>query len=174
MSSPVRASVPLDPPPSDPTTPIAPYSLSPMQGGMLFQYLLSDGAERAGYDVEQIRIELNETLEAALLSRAFSHVARRHPILSTAFRWEGVERPEQRPFADVTVPVETIDWQRAGEELSTVRDEFLARDRRRSFDLRRAPLMRVTLCSLGSGRSELFWTFHHILLDGRSFATVLT
>jgi amino acid adenylation domain-containing protein len=154
----------------------AAYALSPMQGGMLFQNLLSEGtAERSGYDIEQIHVLLNEPLDAVVLARAFSHVARRHPVLSTSFRWEGVERPEQRPAEDVTVAVDTVDWRRASEsDLPALRSDFLARDRKRSFDLRRAPLMRATLCTLADAeRCELFWTFHHILLDGRSFATVL-
>jgi amino acid adenylation domain-containing protein len=166
--------------PTDPKTRLraasGAYGLSPMQGGMLFQYLLSDGAaERGGYDVEQIHVQLNETLEPGLLAQAWTHVASRHPILSTSFRWENVERPEQQPIGDVTVPLEVLDWRSASEaELPKLRAEFLARDRKRSFDLRQAPLLRVSLCSLADGqRSEMFWTFHHILLDGRSFAAVL-
>jgi amino acid adenylation domain-containing protein len=151
------------------------YALSPMQGGMLFQNLLSDGAEHSGYDIEQIHVLLDEALDPLVLARAFTHVARRHPILSTSFRWEGVERPEQQPFADVSVTVDTLDWRRASEaELAELRSGFLARDRQRGFDLRRAPLLRATLCSVRDpARCELFWTFHHILLDGRSFANVL-
>jgi amino acid adenylation domain-containing protein len=146
-----------------------------MQGGMLFQYVLSEGAaERGGYDIEQLHIRLQERLDAASLARAFTFVARRHPILSTAFRWEGVDRPEQFALRDVSVPVETLDWSHAGEaELPELRADFLQRDRTRGFDLRSAPLLRATLCLRAGEGSELFWTFHHILLDGRSFATVL-
>ena len=177
MSSPVRgADFSLHATSHDAAARSSAYALSPMQGGMLFQNLLSEGtAERSGYDIGQIHVLLNEALDAAVLARAFTHVARRHAILSTSFRWEGVERPEQRPAEDVTVAVDSVDWRRASEsELPALRSDFLARDRVRSFDLRRAPLMRATVCTLANAeRCELFWTFHHILLDGRSFATVL-
>jgi amino acid adenylation domain-containing protein len=149
------------------------YGLSPMQSGMLFQYVLGGGAH-AGYDVEQLHIAAKETFDPALMERAWTHVARRHPVLSTAFRWEDVTEPLQTPQRDVTVPVEVEDWSDAGdEERRRRRDAFLLRDRRRGFDLSRAPLMRVTLIRTGHDHSELVWTFHHILLDGRSFAPVL-
>lgn len=152
-----------------------PQPLSPMQAGMLFTYLLSEGAaERGGFDIEQLHIKLSETLDAKTLARAFTFVARRHPILSTGFIWEGVEAPQQAAVDGVSVTVETLDWQGAAEEeLPGLRAEFLARDRKRSFDLRRPPLMRATLCLRNTRECELFWTFHHILLDGRSFAQVL-
>ena len=152
------------------------YALSPMQGGMLFQHLLSDAAsDHGGYDVEQIQIEIDEDIEPVLLGDAFSAIVRRHPVLATGFRWEGVERPEQRPFPDLHVPVEIQDFSAASDAgLPQLRADFLRRDRLRSFDLRKPPLMRVTCMKLAaSGRSELVWTFHHILLDGRSFASVL-
>ena len=152
-----------------------PHALSPMQAGMLFQYVLSEGvSDRGGYDIEQLHIRLEEALDARALGRAFSLVARRHPILSVAFRWEGVEAAQQLPQPDVTVPVELLDWSAADtSELPGLRSDFLSKDRMRGFDLRRAPLMRATLCMRGPKEAELFWTFHHILLDGRSFAHVL-
>ena len=75
-------------------------TLSPMQAGMLFQYVLSEGvSDRGGYDIEQLHIRLQEALDGRALSRAFSFVARRHPILSVAFSWEGVEAPQQELLA---------------------------------------------------------------------------
>jgi amino acid adenylation domain-containing protein len=170
----LTVSPPVDPrlafPPSD-----VPHALSPMQSGMLFQYLLSEGvSDRGGFDIEQLHITFQEALDARVLERAFSFVARRHPILSTSFRWEKVEQPQQAPRAEVNVPVEVLDWRDAeAADLPAMRAEFLARDRTRGFDLRSAPLLRATLLQRGPKACEVVWTFHHILLDGRSFANVL-
>jgi amino acid adenylation domain-containing protein len=152
-----------------------PHALSPMQAGMLFQYLLSEGvSDRGGYDIEQLHIHVPEALDPKPLGRAFSFVARRHPILSAALRWEGLDQPVQAPQPDVTVPVEVLDWRKAQPgQLAGMRAEFLKKDRQRGFDLRRAPLLRATICQRGPKEAELFWTFHHILMDGRSFAQVL-
>ena len=142
---------------------------------MLYQELLSDGVpERGGYDIEQVVIRLEEELEIEAFSDAWTFVARRHPVLSTRFRWRGVVRPEQEPQAGVVVPVSCGDWSAATEpQQFRLREEFLAHDRQLGFDLTSAPLLRITLFALGNGRWDLLWTFHHILLDGRSFARVL-
>jgi amino acid adenylation domain-containing protein len=153
----------------------ASYGLSPMQNGMLFEALLhGQRGEAAGYNIEQLHMVFAEALDAELLGRAFTSVARRHPVLSSAFRWEGIARPIQEVHADVVVPVERHALDAASEP---VRDEalrqFLARDRARGFDLRAAPLMRVSVLGASPERTDVVWTFHHILLDGRSFPIVL-
>ena len=51
--------------------------------------------------------------------------------------------------------------------------DFLSADRRRGFDLTRAPLFRLTLLRYGGAEWHLIWTFHHTVLEGRSYALVL-
>ena len=150
------------------------YGLSPMQSGMLFQSLLSEGsADRSGYDIEQIHVTLSETLRREPFERAWTWVARRHPALSASFHWEGLATAAERFEADVRVPVAFVDWSKVSDgELDAKRREFFQRDRQRGFDLRLAPAMRVTVFERG-GRSEFVWTVHHIVIDGRSFAPVL-
>ncbi|HKP55413.1 MAG TPA: amino acid adenylation domain-containing protein [Polyangiales bacterium] len=151
------------------------YGLSPMQSGMLFQSLLAEGsAERSGYDVEQLHVVLPETLQREPFERAWTLFVRRHPALSASFRWEGLPAAEQRPIGDVRIPVVFVDWSGVSEaQREAQRREFFERDRRLGFDLRQAPLMRVHVFELGPQQTELVWTVHHILLDGRSFAPAL-
>lgn len=145
------------------------YPLSPMQAGMLYESLLyadAAGTTAGGFNVEQIHVELESALDAKRLARAFNHVALRHPVLRAGFAWEGQSvrmriAPNVEVPVTVTPPSEALDW-----------EEFLATDRQRGFDLRRPPLMRATLVPRGAA-THLVWTFHHILLDGRSFAQVL-
>ncbi|HXM91492.1 MAG TPA: condensation domain-containing protein [Candidatus Dormibacteraeota bacterium] len=51
--------------------------------------------------------------------------------------------------------------------------EFLQADRVRSFDLSEAPMLRQTLFQWGEESFSLVWTFHHALLDGRSYPVLL-
>ena len=51
--------------------------------------------------------------------------------------------------------------------------DLLVADRRRGFDMARAPLLRLTLVRYGETKNRLIWTFHHAVLDGRSFAPLL-
>ena len=152
-----------------------PYPLSPMQAGMLYQALLDDPAEPShGYDIEQMHVVLQETLDAEQFCRAFTLIVQRHPILSSAFCWDSVDRPTQRPCPVDAVPLTVEDWSTATQsERATEFDAFLARDRARGIDLRVAPLMRLFVLKMGD-HDEVLWTFHHILLDGRSFPIVLT
>jgi amino acid adenylation domain-containing protein len=144
-----------------------------MQAGMLFQAILGQSSIAGGYDVEQMHIMLDEEIDASVLGQAFTRVAERHPILSTSFLWEQGE-PQQQVESGFTVPLDVRDWRGLGEdERNRRRQEFMVRDRARGFYMRVAPLMRVTVFRCDGGRTEAVWTFHHILLDGRSFAPVL-
>jgi amino acid adenylation domain-containing protein len=148
------------------------YPLSPMQSGMLYQSLLADGtAERAGYDLEQVHVLLREQLDPAVFASAWNEVARRHEVLSCCIQWMGVERPVQVPRHNVSVPFELLDWRAS--DLARQRRAYLASDRNRGFDLTCAPLMRVMVALTSDGRSELVWSFHHILMDGRSYPRIL-
>ena len=49
----------------------------------------------------------------------------------------------------------------------------MADDRATGFDLSDAPLMRLTIIACGASHYEVLWTFHHAILDGRSFPILL-
>jgi hypothetical protein len=51
--------------------------------------------------------------------------------------------------------------------------DLLLEERRRGFDLKVPPLMRVALIRLANKRWRVLWTYHHIILDGWSEALVL-
>lgn len=141
---------------------------------MLYQSMLGGESTSGGHDIEQMHLLLAEEIDVAAFARAWTHVARRHGVLSTAFRWDVGEQPSQRVIAGVVVPVDSEDWSALGEgERDRRRVAFLASDRARGFNLRVAPLMRVRVFPLGEGRTEVVWTVHHILVDGRSMVPVL-
>jgi len=154
---------------------ITAYRLSPMQSGMLFQSLLdSPDSPSAGFDIEQMHMVFEERFEQEALARAWSRVVLRHPILASSFRWEGVPEPQQVVNVGVSVTVDFESWEGLDELQRSKRlQEFLLRDRRRAFDMRRAPLMRVQVFAVNETRTELVWTFHHILLDGRSLTPLM-
>ncbi|HEV8548981.1 MAG TPA: condensation domain-containing protein, partial [Polyangiaceae bacterium] len=160
-----------DPPPA----PSPSYGLSPLQEGMLFEVLLRDPAGKtAGFDIEQLEVELGADIEPALLQRAFTLVVNRHAALASRFHWSEGAAPVQSVAASVEVPVEVEDFGALEPAaVAATAGAFLARDRARGFRLGEAPLHRVTvLRALGRARAFV-WTFHHIVLDGHSFAPVL-
>ena len=133
---------------------------------MLFHALWEKGS---GVDIQQIIIDLNEALHLDKFKRAWSRIVARHSVLRTSFRWEGVEQPQQQVHAKVEMPWVEQDWHAFGYEEQEKRyTDFLTEDRRRGFDLARAPLFRFALLRRGEAENRLLWTYHHILLDAES------
>ncbi|MFQ5678530.1 MAG: amino acid adenylation domain-containing protein [Gemmatimonadota bacterium] len=147
------------------------YPLTPLQQGMLYQWL---AAPRSGVDVEQIVCTLREAVDVEALRRGWEGVARRHAVFRTSFAWRGLDEPVQRVHARIELPFAVRDWR----DLDSDRREdrfrsFLCSDRTRGFDLGKAPCVRLALFRFGEAEYRLVWSFHHILLDGRSFPRVL-
>ncbi|MCP5155944.1 MAG: amino acid adenylation domain-containing protein [Ectothiorhodospiraceae bacterium] len=146
------------------------YGLSPLQHGMLMHALQAPGS---GLYFEQIRVSLEGDLDTATLCRAWQHVVDHHDILRTAFVWEDLDHPVQVLHEQVELPVLEEDWRDTPATALAARlRDFLERDRRRGFELERAPLVRLALLRTGDDRVELVLSFHHILLDGWSLGLV--
>ena len=148
------------------------YSLTPLQQGMLFNNLRG---EEMGVDVEQIVCSLEERLDIETFKASWKRCVDCHPILRTSLQWERHAEPVQRVHPSVDLPYEiNTDLRKLSEAEAQRRLEaFLENDRRRGFDLKEAPLMRVTIFPLEEADYRIVWTFSHILLDGRSFTTIL-
>jgi natural product biosynthesis luciferase-like monooxygenase protein len=142
-----------------------------MQDGMLVNHLF---AQESGVDVEQIIVSLQSQLNIQALRQAWERVAARHSALRTRFLWEGLPQPLQQVEESIEVPLSCEDLRRSrpAEQESRL-EEFLAADRRAGFHLAHPPLMRLKLFRLADDSYDLIWTFHHALLDGRSFPIVL-
>lgn len=146
------------------------YPLSPVQEGILF-HTLSSSAEgmymlQVAWDVEQ--------LDPVRFSAAWSDAVRRHDVLRTRFLWEEIDRPLQVVEREAPVPVQLLDWsERSVPEQQEALDALLQDGRRRGFDLRRAPLVRLALIKVGDGRWQVVFETHHIVLDGWSTVLLL-
>ncbi len=156
---------------SNPTLIEDSYPLSPMQQGMLFHSLYD---EQSGVDIEQIVCNLHEKLDVEMLVQAWKKLSERHPILRTSFNWHSPNGPTQQVCHDVPLSFTQYDWRALDrEEQISHCNTYLRLDRQQGFDLSQAPLMRLTLFQLTEAEYQLVWTFHHILLDGRSFPLLL-
>lgn len=147
------------------------YPLSPLQQGMLFHALTALGS---GVDIEQILCTVQEPLDLQALRSSWARVLKRHPILRTRFQWEGLREPLQVVEPHVDLKLECHNWHclSPGERSARI-EEVLHADRLRDFKMNEAPLMRLALFELGKSEYQFLWTFHHALLDGRSFPLVL-
>src|ERR1044071_7022694 len=82
------------------------YGLSPMQAGMLFHGLYSEG----GSYVHQMLFHVEGPLDLIAFEKAWRGVTDRHPILRTSFHWEDLEEPLQVVHEKVEVPLTVLDW----------------------------------------------------------------
>ncbi len=147
------------------------YPLSPTQQGMLFHTLY---APRSGIYCEQLGITFRAPLNIAAFKKAWEYVVERHPILRTAFVWEGIDEPLQVVRQKVELPWEEQDWQSVpAPEQAAYLEAYLRASRMRGFELAQAPLMRLALLRVSADVVHFVWNYHHLLLDGVSTNRIL-
>ena len=147
------------------------YPATPMQEAMLFDALYGAGGAA---NLEQFTFLIRGPLDADVYREAWTRVVHRHQSLRARFAWPEGERPLQAIAKEVQTPWAEEDWSDHGADEAAARlDAFLAADRRRLFDVSKAPLMRFVLVRLGPDLHRLIWTFHHLLVDAWSVSIVL-
>jgi amino acid adenylation domain-containing protein len=162
-----------DPAGGDPAPPVEiedVLPLAPVQEGMLFHSRLAPGA--AIY-FEQLSSLLSGPFEPLRFAAAWRSVVARHPILRSAFEWDGAAGGRRRVFRRVELPWSFEDWRGVEPAEQSARlARRLAADRAADFDPSRPPLLRHTVIRLEEQRHRWIWSFHHALLDGWSLMLV--
>jgi non-ribosomal peptide synthase protein (TIGR01720 family) len=147
------------------------YPLSPMQQGMLFHSLYEPHSD---VYCTQLFCRIEGEIDRAAFRAAWQAVIEHHPALRTSFEWEALEEPLQVVRRGTKLSIDERDWRGLEGQEQTVRlEHYLNGDRRKGFDLRRAPLMRLALMRVGAREHLFVWTSHHLLLDGWSLPLVL-
>ncbi|WP_162603898.1 non-ribosomal peptide synthetase, partial [Streptomyces sp. CS014] len=147
------------------------HPLSPLQQGILFHGMLDEGA---GVYFQRVRWSIEGDLDVDRMKAAWQATVDRHAMLRTSVRLRDTGEPLQLVHRGVRLPFGHEDLSgldpRSREHAI---DRFMEEDRRRGFDLAQAPLTRVHLVRTGPSEHQLIWSFHHLLLDGWSTATLL-
>ncbi|MEO0684326.1 MAG: condensation domain-containing protein, partial [Cyanobacteria bacterium J06649_11] len=142
-----------------------------MQQGILFHSLL---APDAGAYVPQVCITVDGLTDVIAFQKAWEEVFKRQSILRKGFRWEKRDKPFQVVYRVLDLPWEQQDWREFSiSEQQQKLDNFLEEDRQQGFDLKIAPLFRITLIQLTETCYQLVWTQHHLIIDGWSAGLVL-
>jgi len=138
---------------------------------MLFHNLY---APSGGEYFMQMVYTMRGALDATALRHAWQQVVNRHPILRTAFVWEGLDEPLQ-----IVRQQAALEWaQEDVRGLSRVEQEemleaYLKADRQKGFELSQAPLMRCALIGRAEDEHTLIWSYHHLLLDGWCLSLII-
>ncbi len=147
------------------------YPLSAMQQGMLYHTLREP---ESGVYYEQFVFDLGGPLDVEAFRQAWEQVQRRHSVLRTTFRWQGVARMLQVVHRRLELPFISRDWRDRGTgQQRQDLESHLASCRSAGFDLEAGPLWGVELIR----QSETTWwcvfNSHHALWDGWSLPVIL-
>src|SRR2546421_152569 len=113
-------------------------------------------------------VSLRGKLDAVALERAFSEVTRRHEALRTTFDFRGGE-PVQVVAPPQPLHSHVVDIRHLpGAERDAVVRNLIHEQTQASFDLRRGPLLRITLVRLSDDEHILLLAMHHIVSDAWS------
>lgn len=147
------------------------YPLTPTQAGILYHTLQAPQDE---IYFQQIGCRLRGSLDVDNFKSAWDEIVKRHAALRTIFLWEGVDQPLQVVREKVKIPWEVFDWRKVSiEDQSEQLAALSLSERKRGFDLTRAPILRMILIRLADERYYFIWNFHHLLTDGWSTHLVL-
>ncbi|WP_171239308.1 non-ribosomal peptide synthetase [Ruegeria sp. HKCCA5491] len=144
--------------------------LTPAQQGMLFHTV--GEAALGGQYVAVISCALNGPLDPNRLKRAFKAMLAGRDALHAGFVWEGVKQPVQAVREEINLPWTELDWSGV-RNVDQRWDDLLRLEQIRRFDLKKPPLMAVTLIKLSDSAWRLVWTAHHLISDGWSTRVAL-
>nr|WCB70647.1 NRPS modules 10-13 [Corallococcus coralloides] len=148
------------------------YPLTRLQAGMLFH---SDFNVGAGEYHDLFTYELRARYDEAAFGEMLARILRRHSILRTSFDLSRFSIPLQLVHADLEMPLHREDLRGLEREAQEARIlGWMEREKQRGFQWDRAPLMRCALFRRTEDSFQFGISFHHALLDGWSYANLLT
>lgn len=138
---------------------------SPMQQNMLMPVLRGENVQAY---VQQLRWTFSEPIQKVLFQNAWEIVLRQHEVFYYRFENHGLHSLQIRKTRKLQVTFSSEDWTSldsadAKKQLA----RYLKSDFEKGFESLDAPLCRFSLLSLSNTVSELIWTSHHSLFDGR-------
>ena len=140
------------------------FEMHPAQAGMLLHTLMEPGS---GIYFEQLWCSLDGKLDVEAFRAAWQRVIERHDVLRAECHWVDLHRPVQVIYDQAEPEWQIGDWSDLDPAAQgDAFEEWLKADRRRGFQMDKAPLLRFGLFRLAGNRHRFVWSFHHLLMDG--------
>ncbi len=118
-------------------------------------------------------LEIRGPLHPPTLERCFHEIVRRHESLRTTFA-ETNGRPVQAISPTLAPPLHVVDLAALPEARRRAEaDRLMEEEELKTFDLRRGPLIRISLLKTGPERWILLTTIHHAVYDGWSIGVMV-
>lgn len=148
------------------------YSLTPMQQGMLFNYLYNRDSKAY---FQQLSFSIEADLDIDVFEISVNTVIARYDIFRSIFIYEKVEEIKQVVLAERTSKIFYEDISHMdSQSRKYYLDEFKEREREKGFDLSKDLLMRIAIIKVGANDYEIVWSHHHIIMDGWCLGLVIS
>ena len=148
------------------------YPMAALQAGMLFHSKF-ERESSIFLDVFNFRViypwhEINFKESLKQLTKDFA-------ALRTCFDWENYSEPLQLVHKESDVPLCVYDLSSLdGEKQKQQIEEYIELEKKREFDISTPPLIRFSICILSENMFSIIASFHHSIVDGWSFATLMS
>jgi len=148
------------------------YPLAALQTGMLFHS--ETNPDFAIYH-DVVGHHLKAPFDLPAMQDAIDQLISRHPILRTSFDLYNYDEPLQLAHKSVNLPLRVDDLRRLPfEEQEAELVRWVEAEKNNKFDWVQPPLLRFQIHRRSEETFQLTLSFHHILLDGWSVATLFT
>jgi Condensation domain len=148
--------------------------LSDIQKGMVF-YSLKKADELRYYNQTYIQIK-NVPFDEQRVRQALSLLVEKHHLLRTGYNMSQFEEPVQMVLKQIPLPISHLDKRGLDvEKHNSLLRELMIEDRQKPFSFEnREPLWRLRTIAITDDHFWLMWLFHHSIIDGWSFASLMT
>ena len=144
------------------------YGLTPLQQGMLFEYLM----DKEGFsNINQFTFMLEGELNIAALQKSFQCLIDKHDSLRTVFVYNGLKEQKQLVLKGRTGTIQYKDYSMI-EDLEDSIEQLMAHEISQPFDLAKDVLVKLSVFKVKDNTHYLIWSYHHIVLDGWSIPLI--
>jgi len=148
------------------------YPLTSLQAGMLYHTQMHP---LSAIFHQIFTFDLRLSYSEVAWKKAIADICQGNPVLRTSFHAQGYSIPIQIVNREVELPLKVVDLRDLDAKGARQRvTEWIASEKNRPFDITKAPLLRFQIHRLSDAELSLSFSFHHVILDGWSVATLLT
>ncbi|MGG4404333.1 amino acid adenylation domain-containing protein, partial [Paenibacillus amylolyticus] len=142
------------------------YTLTPMQEGMLYHYLLN--RQSTNYVTQRV-YHYHAYQSEHIFEAALKLLTKRHDVLRTSIVYDHGAKSRQLLLRSREIEYAVVDLSEEGHaEQSSRTTTWIDSDLQRGFDLQQEALLRVTNIMLSRNEGKIIWSSHHIISDGWS------
>ena len=142
-------------------------SVTPVQSGMLFQYMLTN--DKSLYMGTE-RFDFEGSIDTEAFEAVLADLSDKYEIFRTNIIYEKLEEPKSVVLDKRKIPFMHFETDSIDEKNRTV-EKINAECFEKGFDLQKDALFKIYLVQT-SGDSTILFSFHHILLDGYCAAMI--